>query len=282
MSPEEREERERERLEKMREKERERKEREREKEQERREKERERIDREAEKLEELAEKFEEKAERIEEKVESHEEKADEILEQADEIRREADERRREAEKLRKEAEKVRKEARRINISVPSEMSEEWKDWAEDLGSSVSELVRGSMKFVKNNVGDLVKLKKWDKVMGKLGEKIEKEIEQSGLKDLDKKIKIDIEKGGLKAKKPISVDKERIKKRVEGLVKLQKSIPIDKLAQVLNISKEKAENLIYELAAEGIDGTLEEGIFKFTGDAEAIIAKLHEKIDNNYR
>ena len=281
MSPEEREERERERLEKMREKERERKEREREKEQERRDKERERIEREAEKLEELAEKFEEKAERIEEKVESHEEKADEILEQADEIRREAEERRSEAEKLRKEAEKVRKEARRINISVPSEMSEEWKDWAEDLGSSVSELVRGSMKFVKNNVGDLVKLKKWDKVMGKLGEKIEKEIEQSGLKDLDKKIKIDFEKEGLKAKKPVGVDKERIKKRVEGLVKLQKSIPIDKLAQVLNISEEKAENLIYELAAEGIDGSLEEGIFNFTGDAEAIIAKLHEKIDNNY-
>jgi hypothetical protein len=75
-----------------------------------------------------------------------------------------------------------------------------------------------------------------------------------------------------------VDKERIKKRLQGLIKLQKSIPIEKLSQTLNIPKEEAENLIYELAAEGIEGELEEGVFKFTSTPEEVLSKLFELID----
>ncbi|GAH97864.1 unnamed protein product, partial [marine sediment metagenome] len=30
---------------------------------------------------------------------------------------------------------------------------EWRDWSEELGSSVSELIRKSMRFVKDNIGD---------------------------------------------------------------------------------------------------------------------------------
>jgi len=75
-----------------------------------------------------------------------------------------------------------------------------------------------------------------------------------------------------------VDKERIKKRIQGLIKLQKSIPIDKLSQALNISEAEAENLIYELAAEGIGGSLEEGVFKFTNDPDEVISKLFKIID----
>ncbi|MHA1885989.1 MAG: hypothetical protein ACW96S_13105, partial [Promethearchaeota archaeon] len=61
----------------------------------------------------------------------------------------------------------------------------------------------------------------------------------------------------------------------GLVKLHKSLPIDKLAQAMGKSIEQAENLIYELAAEGIEGTLEEGVFKFTSTPEEVISKIDE-------
>ena len=40
----------------------------------------------------------------------------------------------------------------------------------------------------------------------------------------------------------------------------------------------AENLVYELEADGIEGTLEEGVFKFTSPSEEVISKLDELID----
>ena len=72
--------------------------------------------------------------------------------------------------------------------------------------------------------------------------------------------------------------ERIKKRITGLIKLHKSIPINKLAQTLNKSEEFAENLIYELAALGVEGELEEGIFKFSGEIDEVLTTLFELID----
>ena len=64
------------------------------------------------------------------------------------------------EKIQKKLDKAeRKAKKRINISVEGDMSEDWRDWAEDLGTSVSELVRKSMGFVKENIGDLRKLEK---------------------------------------------------------------------------------------------------------------------------
>ena len=47
----------------------------------------------------------------------------------------------------------------------------------------------------------------------------------------------------------------------------------KLAQALNITQEEAENLIYELAAEGISGSLEDDVFKFTNDEDEVINAL---------
>jgi predicted HicB family RNase H-like nuclease len=187
------------------------------------------------------------------------------------------------EKIRKKLEKAEKKvAKRINISVDPEMSDEWRDWAEGLGASVSELVRRSMKFVKNNIGDIAKLEQWGHKLEKVGEEIERAVEESGIEDLGEKIEAKIAK---KVKKPKIVmhvskteDTERIKKRLQGLIKLQKSIPIEKLAQALNIPNEEAENLIYELAAEGIEGELDGGVFKFTSPTEEVIAKLFELID----
>jgi F0F1-type ATP synthase membrane subunit b/b' len=203
-------------------------------------------------------KAEEKINRLKDKIKAHETKFDK--------------------KVRKTVEKA---VKRINISVDPEMSDEWKDWAGDLGASVSELVRKSMKFVKNNIGDISKLEQWGRKWEEVGKDIEKAVNKSELKDLGRKLekKYKNKKVILKTNSQISqVDKERIKKRLQGLIKLQKSIPIEKLSQTLNIPKGEAENLIYELAAEGIEGELEEGVFKFTSDPETVLSKLFELVD----
>ena len=203
----------------------------------------------------------EKLEKLKQKIERHEAKF--------------------AEKVLKKVEKAKK---RINISVDPEMSEEWRDWAEGLGASVSELVRKSMKFVKNNIGDLKKLEQWGRNMEKMGEGIEKAVKDSGIEELGERLEKEFgkKKGKGKAKVSIAVvqdtDKERIKKRVSGLIKLHKSLPIEKFAQALGKSNEDAENLVYEMVAEGIEGTLEEGVFKFMSTSEEVISKLNELID----
>lgn len=181
-----------------------------------------------------------------------------------------------------EEEEIPKEkVKRINISVPPQMSDEWKNWAENLKTSVSELVRGSMKFVKNNIGDLEKLNLYGKVFDELGDEIEMAVKESGLEDIDKTVNIFIDKKKGKKKfrpKAVSeVDKGRIIKRIRGLIKLENGIPIDKLARILDISDTDAESLIYELVDEGIEGTLEENVFKFSGNIEEVIEKLKSLI-----
>ncbi|MHA2398393.1 MAG: hypothetical protein ACXADU_05840 [Promethearchaeota archaeon] len=203
------------------------------------------------------EKAREKLERLKLKIEKHEEKF--------------------KEKVQKKVEKAKKKAARINISVDPDMSDEWKDWADGLGASVSELVRKSMKFVKNNIGDLAKLEAWGKEMEKLGENIERSAKKSGLEELGKKFEKELGGQKVKIKSNIVSDRDRIIKRVNGLIKLHNSLPIDKLAQAIGRSREDAENLVYELAAEGIEGTLEEGVFKFTSTPEEVITKLNELI-----
>ncbi|MFX1489993.1 MAG: hypothetical protein ACFFBI_12640 [Promethearchaeota archaeon] len=181
-------------------------------------------------------------------------------------------------KIRKKLDKARKKAvKRINISVDPEMSDEWKDWAEGLGASVSELVRKSMKFVKNNIGDLAKLEEWGEKMEKMGEEIEKAVEKSGIEDSAKKVAVSIKK------EKIRDDKENIKKQVRGLIKLyqnDKIILIDKLANALGKSLEYAENMIYELVDEGIGGKIntEKNAFVYMNDPEEVISKLLNLID----
>jgi len=179
-------------------------------------------------------------------------------------------------KIRKKLEKAQKKAsKRINISVDSDTSDEWRDWSEELGSSVSELIRKSMKFVKENIGDFKKLEEW-------GENIERAVKESGIEELGEKIEREFEGKKLKPKIKINLsssnDKDQIKKRVRGLIKLQKSLPIDKLAQALNKTNEDAENLIYELVDEDIEGSLEEGVFKFTSSLDEVISKIDALID----
>jgi ElaB/YqjD/DUF883 family membrane-anchored ribosome-binding protein len=181
-------------------------------------------------------------------------------------------------KMRIKLDKARKKAaKRINISVDPEMSDEWRDWAEGLGASVSELVRKSMKFVKNNIGNLAKLEEWGEKMEKMGEEIEKAVEKSGIEDSAKKVAVSIKKEKIRG------DKENIKKQVRGLIKLyqnDKIILIDKLANALDKSLEYAENMIYELVDEGIGGTInvEKNAFVYMNDPEEVISKLLNLID----
>ena len=245
---------------------------------ERKEREQERLEREMERMEVEREKIEAERERLSEKLEAKVEKA-----------------RMKAEKARRKAERVRDKATRINISVSPELSEEWREWSDTLGSSVSELVRKSMKFVKNNVGDIKKLEEFGRKMDRLGDNIERAVEESGIEELGDKIEQSLRNVGLdeikvrtksgedgsriKGALNVSSDSETIKKRIKGLIKLYKSIPINKLAQALNKSEEFAENLIYELAAGGIDGELEDGVFKFVEDIDEVLVILFELIDN---
>ncbi len=186
------------------------------------------------------------------------------------------------EKVRKKLEKAKKKAARINISVDPDMSDEWKDWAEGLGASVSELVRKSMRFVKNNIGDIAKLEKLGRNLEEMGVDIEQAVKDSGIGDIGEKLEKKFGKGKGKHKVVMTIDKEsnkeRVKKRVNGLIKLHNSLPLDKLAQAIGKSNEDAENLVYELVADGIEGTLEEGVFKFTSPSEEVISKLDELID----
>jgi hypothetical protein len=179
-------------------------------------------------------------------------------------------------KVKKKLEKAQKKAaKRINISVDEDTSDEWRDWSEELGSSVSELIRKSMRFVKDNIGDLSKLEE-------MGESIERAVKESGIEDLGDKIEREFKEKKIKPKIKINLsssdDKDRIKKRVRGLIKLQNSLPIDKLAQALNRANEDAENLIYELVDEGIEGSLEAGVFKFSSSSEQVITKINELIE----
>lgn len=180
------------------------------------------------------------------------------------------------EKAKKKMDKAeRKAAKRINISVEPDMSDDWKDWAEDLGTSVSDLVRKSMEFVKDNIGDLKKLEKMGEYFDKMGGDIERTIKESGIENLGEKIKAKIT---VDTDSHFKNNKETIKKRIQGIIKLHKAIPLEKLALAMNKKVEDAEKLIYELAGEGLDGTLEEGIFKYTGDIDDVIARFDKKID----
>jgi hypothetical protein len=203
----------------------------------------------------------------EELMESKEDLRERRAELAEKFREKERKARARAKKQDYKARKAREKVTRINISVPPDTSEEWREWSEDLGSSVSELVRKSMKFVKNNIGDLRKLDEFGKKMEQWGDNIEKAVEESGIADIGGKTKVK------SSSDEFSVDKERIKRRITGLVKLQKGIPINKFAQALNKSEEFAENIIYELVAEGVEGELEEGVFKFSGDVEEVLSVL---------
>lgn len=171
--------------------------------------------------------------------------------------------------------------KRINVSAPPETIFEWKDLADEINTSVSELLRSSVKGIKpilKNLKSLKDLENLEEDLEQWGTNLEKSIKESGIAELEERI--ESEMGGIPKGEPKGTksNKEVKKKRIKGLIKLQKDIPIPKLAQVLEIPEEEAENLIYELVAEGLEGTLEDNVFKFSGAPEDIIEMFHAKIE----
>lgn len=114
------------------------------------------------------------------------------------------------------------------------------------------------------------LEEFGSKMEKMGKKIEETIDKLGLDKLAEKI------GECFQTKEI--DREQIKKRIQGLIITQKALPINKLANAMNISEVDAENLIYELVADGIDGVLEAGTFKYLSTSDEVLSKLNDVID----
>ncbi len=171
---------------------------------------------------------------------------------------------------------------RINVSLPKAKKDEWKNLSAQLSTSVSQLIRNAMDKFEKGMENIDSLEILGEKLDRMGADIEEMVKKSGLEDLGEKVEQQFnqskKKPVLKEQISIEVDKDRIKKLVQGLITIQKNLPLDKFSQALNKSEVVAENLIYELAAEGIDGTLENGVFKFTDNPEKVISSLFDLID----
>lgn len=201
-------------------------------------------------------------------------------------------------KARTKSERDRNKKVRINFTLPENMKDDWKSLADELGISVSEMIRDAMEEFKQGMKSLEGL---DKDLGKMGKKLGK----FG-KKVSKYVESQVQNAYPYASsapnpptpptppfspdRPVSpvppsaatslslIEKERMKKRITGLIRIQNGIPIDKLAQALKQTEEDAENLIYELVAEGIEGKLEGGVFKYKNKVEEVIETFHRLID----
>ena len=131
-------------------------------------------------------------------------------------------------------------------------------------------MNGEKRKMRVSINMPKNLDRWAHKMERLGRKIERAVKESGLEELGDTIECCFRSS--------ITDKEQMKKLVSGLIKVQKALPIKKFAEALDIPDEDAENLIYELVADGIEGSLEEGVFKFTGTPEEVISKLNSLID----
>lgn len=209
-----------------------------------------------------------------------------------------------ASKAKEEIDKAKNEVVRMNISMKRGEKDSFKDLADNINTSVSEIIRSSVGVLSpilKNIKNIKDLEKLGDAFDKWGENLEEEIKRSGIEDLGKELEMHFEfdsdegpsftrqgkpprpsQPAQPSQTPIykERDMDRIKKRIYGLIKLQGSLPISKLAQVLSIPEEKAENLIYELVAEGIEGQLDGGVFKFTNPTEEVIEKVYELIEKN--
>ncbi|MCF2141267.1 MAG: ribbon-helix-helix protein, CopG family [Candidatus Lokiarchaeota archaeon] len=214
-------------------------------------------------------------------------------------------------KARTQQERERNKKVRINFTLPENMKDDWKQLADELGISVSEMIRDAMEEFKQGMKSLEGLDKdlgtVGKKIGKFGKKMSKFVEtqiqnsypfspsstnsESGIPSRNSKssnfnanissstqpIRSSAEKSYSGGRLSIQ-EKERLKKRITGLIRIQNGIPIDKLAQALKQTPEDAENLIYELVAEGIDGKLESDVFKYKSKPEEVIETFHRLID----
>ena len=121
--------------------------------------------------------------------------------------------------------------------------------------------------LKDKIPDL---KEFGHDMKDVGRRLEEVVNHLGLDKLSKEIE-----GYFLGDE---IDKEQIKKKVKGLIITLKTLPIKKLANAMDITDVEAENVIYELVADGIEGLLETGVFKYSNPSEEVLSKLNDVID----
>ncbi|WP_371803679.1 hypothetical protein [Candidatus Lokiarchaeum ossiferum] len=177
---------------------------------------------------------------------------------------------------------------RINFTLPETMKNDWRNLADELSISVSQMVRNAMDVYERSVkgledsGALESLRNLEKMGDNIdaaGEKLDNFLEKKINRKFDpytgKPVNIAVSD-------PLpnnSEEKERKKKRIKGLIMMQKCLPVEKLAQTLSIPENEAENIIYELAAEGIECTFDDGICNFdASQTDNIINILDAVID----
>ena len=177
---------------------------------------------------------------------------------------------------------------RINFTLPETMKSDWKSLADELSISVSQLVRNAMGVYESSIKN-IPLKDMERKIERFGDDLENQIESyinTGRNpSAQETLRYDPETGERIRKPPAKrssvseEEKTKMKRRVTGLIRLQKSLPISKLAKALNITEDEAENVIYELAADGIDGSLDGGEFKFSkGELDNVIKCVCDHID----
>ncbi|MHA1719730.1 MAG: hypothetical protein ACTSWX_02940 [Promethearchaeota archaeon] len=179
---------------------------------------------------------------------------------------------------------------RINFTLPENMKQEWKDLADQLNISISQMIRTAMdSFEKSldNIGDFkeIRVEKTKKKGGldsleqkieRWGERLENYVkEQVDQRDFSKSPNYSAfnsqkSSGGIHFSEE---NKEKIQRRITGLIKINQNIPVEKLAKILNCTSDEAENLIYELAAEGIEGFMEKGVFRYENPTDEVITTL---------
>jgi hypothetical protein len=187
---------------------------------------------------------------------------------------------------------------RINFTLPEDMKDDWRKLADDLNISVSQLVRNAMDSFEKGIHQLDELDKSGKLgrkLEELGHRIEKEFSGEVPPVYTPSQPTTFPSSAApnppaygqpsfssESARPSTIpldEKDRMKKRVKGLIKLQKCIPIDKFAQALNVSETEAENIIYELAAEGVEGSIESGVFTFKKNGiDEVISDIEKIID----
>ena len=170
---------------------------------------------------------------------------------------------------------------RINFTLPEDMKKSWKGLADELNISISQMIRTAMDSFESNIdnmGDVGDIR-IEKVKKKKGYgNLEQRIEKWGEK-LEKYVKDQVGEDGKAGRAKFSEEnQEKLKKRITGFIKINQSIPVDKFAQILKCSLAEAENLIYELAAEGIEGFMEKGVFRFENPVDDVISEIFKILE----
>jgi len=173
---------------------------------------------------------------------------------------------------------------RINFTLPEDMKQSWKGLADDLNISISQMIRTAMDTFEKNIdnisdlGDLgdIHVERRKKKKGNFSD-LETRIEKWGDK-LEKKFEEKFEKSGQAGIQFTKENQEKLKKRITGFIKINQNIPVDKFAQILNCTITDAENLIYEIAAEGIEGFMEKGVFRFENPTDEVISEIFKILE----